>query len=90
MTKGERSERWWGAGTLARAITGGHANLFAGAGLRLRCFRTHLIAVALLLGKGLALLLQVKLLGTISTAFFIYFERKRFRFYSIHFSNVES
>ena len=59
-----------GAGTLARASHGGgHANLFAERPCGCCVSAPHLIAVALLLGKGLALLLQAKLLGAISTAF---------------------
>ncbi len=51
-----------GAETLARTSTGGHANLFAGRACGCGVSAPHLIAVALLLSKGLACYLQAKLL----------------------------
>ena len=56
----ERSE-FVGAETLARASTGGHANLFAGRACGCGVSAPHLIAVALLSSKGLACYLQAKL-----------------------------
>ena len=50
-------KRWHGQ------AMGGHASLFAWGGLAVAVFpHPYMVAVALLLGKGLALLLQAKLL----------------------------
>ena len=68
----ERSE-FVGAETLARASTGGQANLFAGRACGCGVSAPHLIAVALHLSKGLACYLQSKLLLSNFNGNFIHF-----------------